>query len=566
VAGRPGVLDYNPGLRRLLSFLPGGWLPLATVAAILAVNAAGIGGILVVRRGAIEQADKLFQLEIAERARALESRLASSRADLAFLVASPALVTLERDLLSEDPREARWRRMAVEGALLLFLRGHPETRSLVVYGNQGAPLVAAGRRGGVPVLWLPSRVPAGVTQASDASSRVVLARFDIAGLEGSGKDAAALEASLDPLLLLKDRAAGDWRGDACGLSDRRENLLAGGSDTPSGEPDAGDPARASALVHTEGWSAEAPWTLSCLRTSAASLSILEPVAARYRTSLVLILAIMGLAVVLGSFAIQQERRSQMLEARAREDARVRELERQLFHAERLSTVGRLAAGMAHEINNPLEGISNYLRLAREALERGDADGVKRRLDSVQEGLDRAAGIVRRVLVHAEPAASPRARVDLNAVISEAAAFVRSRSEFAAIRFVMDLDPAMPAVRGDAVTLGQLFLNLVINACEAQPSGGEVCLSTRALEDGSAAAEVADHGPGVPSEERARVFEPFYTTKESTGLGLSICHAIAQQHQAHLSVSDRPGGGAVFRIVLPPPAARPDCAIAEVRHA
>jgi signal transduction histidine kinase len=536
------------------------------VAAILAVNAAGLGGILVVRRGAIEQADKLFQLEIAERARALESRLASTRADLAFLVASPALVTLERDLLSEDPREARWRRMAVEGALLLFLRGHSETRSLVVYGNQGAPLVAAGRRGGVPVLWLPSRLPASEITATEPASRAVVARFDIAGLEGSGKDAAALEAVLDPLLLLKDRARGDARGDdACGLSDRKRAPLAGDSGTSSGGSDRGRPARASALVHTEGWSAEAPWTLSCERTSAASLSIVEPVAARYRTSLALILAIMALAVVLGFFAIQQERRSQMLEARAREEARVRDLERQLFHAERLSTVGRLAAGMAHEINNPLEGISNYLRLAREELQRGDAVGVRRRLDSVQEGLERAAGIVRRVLAHAEPAASPRAHLDLNAVVSEAAAFVRSRSEFAGIRFVLDLDPSMPIVRGDPVTLGQLFLNLVINACEAQPGGGEVCLSTRAQKDGSVAVEVADHGPGVPPEERARVFEPFYTTKESTGLGLSICHAIAQQHQAHLSVSDRSGGGAVFRMVLPP-ATRPESAIAEVRHA
>ncbi|MGH9870182.1 MAG: sensor histidine kinase [Candidatus Polarisedimenticolia bacterium] len=524
------------------------------------MNVAGIWGIVVARRGALEQAEKLYHMETAEKARTLESTLASTRADLAFLAASPALVSLERDLHSEDPREARWRRLAVEGALLLFLRGHPDTHSLVVRGAAGTPLVAAGRRGGVPVLWLPSSLP---TAEGDLDPLMpVRGRVDIAGIGTPG--APRLDVALDAAALLRAVRGRENALETCSLSDHQGRRL-----DPAGEGRAAREKRAMALssaaVRTEGWSAEAPWTLACARPAAAALGFMEPVAVRHRTTIVLILAIMALAVVLGSFAIQQERRGQMLEARAREEARVRELERQLFHAERLGTVGRLAAGMAHEINNPLEGISNYLRLAREDMARGDAAAAGRRLDGVQEGLDRAAGIVRQVLAHADPASSPRERVDLNAVISQSMTFVRSRPDFSRIEFVLDLAPSLPAVRGDAVTLGQLFLNLILNACEAQPGGGQVRVTTRSLHD-EVVAEVADAGPGVPTEFRERVFEPFFTTKESTGLGLSICHAIARRHGAALSVGDRPGGGALFRLELKTAGETSTAAVLETRRA
>jgi signal transduction histidine kinase len=128
-------------------------------------------------------------------------------------------------------------------------------------------------------------------------------------------------------------------------------------------------------------------------------------------------------------------------------------------------------------------------------------------------------------------------------------FLVSRPVLGNIRLEQDLPRDGLAVRGSTSMLGQVFLNLLLNACEAQPAGGEVRVSAR-REAGRVVAEIADRGPGVPASETARIFEPFYSTKHSTGLGLSICYAIARQHRAELSVAARPGGGAVFRIESP----------------
>ena len=200
------------------------------------------------------------------------------------------------------------------------------------------------------------------------------------------------------------------------------------------------------------------------------MAFVEPVAARYRTTLALNLGAMALAVLLGSLAVRAVAQRERLEGQAREETRVRDLERQLFHAERLTTAGRLAAGIAHEINNPLEAMANYLSLARGALERGDVDAARRRLESVRQGLERAAMVVRQVLAHADPAKAPRTALDLNQVLAEAMEFVRSRPEFAAVRFESALARQPLVVEGNAIMLGQVALNLIVNACEAQPGG------------------------------------------------------------------------------------------------
>ena len=491
------------------------------VAAVLAVNIAGIWGIAMARRAALDEARRSFRESLADRARALEVRLASVRSDLAFLAASSGLARL-------SPEEVR----GVRSALLVFLRGHPEVIRVEVTSESGEPLLHAGRRGGVPVLWLSTR-PTGREGAAMAPGRP---RLVTRAPAVSGDSRASLELEVDPVELL-GVAAG------CRLADAEGRRLAGDEQPPGG----GFPVPVSA----PDWSAPSPWQLECPAPELAVTPAAGPVATRYRTTLLLNLAVMALALFLGAFAFQQARRRERLEARAREEARVRALERQLLHAERLTTVGRLAAGIAHEINNPLEGMANWISLARDALESGDSDRAGAHLDRVREGLGRAAGIVRRVLDHADPAHAPMSELDLNDVLRETAEFVRSRREFSGIEFGFELCPGPLRVKGSPVMLGQVVVNLILNACEAQPERGEVRVSSR--RDGlSAVAELADRGPGVPEEDRERIFEPFFSTKDSSGLGLSICHTIVRQHDGELSVSPRPDGGtgAVFRMRLP----------------
>lgn len=504
----PSQPDRNVSRVVLLSALP--------LAATIAVSVAGVWGIAVARRGIVESAERIMHLDVEARARAIESVLAGARADLAFLGNS----ALREPQLDE-----------AGAALILFLRGHPEIASLTVRSEGGRPLLEAGRPRGVPGYWVPASRPAPERSPDPApAARTVVAAH--------GPARAMVEALLDPAALL-GRAAGE--GLICELCDATGNVL-GAGDLP---PDS--PARAGADVAADGWSPPPPWRVECATTVLPSVAMLEPVVGQYRTTLALNLLVMALAVALGLFAVQQTRRRQYLEDRAREEHRVREVERQLFHAERLSTAGRLAAGMAHEINNPLEGLSNYLALARDALGSGDGEAARQHLDRAGEGLVLAAGIVRRVLDHADRSTPPFTCVNLRDLLRQSVDFVRAHERFRSVRFDFDLEPGSCA-RGSQVMLGQVFLNLVLNACEAQGANGEVLVRSR--RDGDAVvAEVADRGPGVVADERERIFEAFHSTKNSAGLGLSVCRSIVRDHGGELTVADRDGGGAVFRVRL-----------------
>ena len=249
---------------------------------------------------------------------------------------------------------------------------------------------------------------------------------------------------------------------------------------------------------------------------------------------------MGLAVLLGLLAVREVAQRERLEAQAREETRVRDLERQLFHAERLTTAGRLAAGIAHEINNPLEGMANYLSLARGALERGDVDSARRRLESVRQGLDRAALVVRQVLAHADPAKAPHSvrgpQPRAGGVDGVRAVAARVRG----VRFERRAGARQPlTVEGNPIMLGQVALNLIVNACEAQPGGRRGARHLARPRRAPCCAEVADRGPGIAAADRERIFEPFFSTKNSTGLGLSICHSIVRQHGGRLEAQPRP---------------------------
>ncbi len=520
---------------------PAGWLTVLAVTTVVGVNVAGLWGIAVAYRGAREEEARAFQVETAARARTLETALSTTRVEMAFLAGSSAIAGLSLPVPAGSTTHG-YERLAAESALLVFHRGHPEVRRLVVKSGKDDALVETARRGGVPVLWMPQQGATGEGAPSDGKGRPAVRgvfAFDPAAVPG--RDVVRVVAEIDPAALLALAPSGE--GTTCALRDGTGRSL-----TTASTADSKDLRLAEAGLRADGWSVPSPWMLSCARASGAP-SIAAPVAARSRTLLALNIVVMVLAALLGSFAVREARRRARLESEAHEEARVRELERQLFHAERLGTVGRLAAGIAHEINNPLEGVANYLALARDHLAQGETGSLSRDLDGVRQGLDRVAGIVRRVLAHAEPSTAPHAPVDLGATLRETLDFVRSRKEFSDVTFAADL-PAAPVIApGSAVMLGQVVLNLVINACEAQPRGGEVRASA-GREGEDVVVRVADRGPGVPEQERSRIFEPFFTTKQSTGLGLSVCHSIVTQHRGTLSVEERSGGGAIFVLRLP----------------
>jgi len=537
-------MDARLGARPMKSFpFRAGWLTGLSIAAVLAVGLAGFRGIAAARRSAREEAERGFRDETTGRARAVETRLAGIRSDLAFVAASSPIGRLRQPADTEN-----WQGAGAQAALLLFLRGHPEVVRVVVRSPRGEALLHTGRRGGVPVLWVSTR-PTGLEGAAVAPGRPRLTTT--LALASATADGPTVEAEVEPVTLLSPERAAD--GHACRLRDAAGTLLArdptrvAGADRASAR--ANDFVRAEAAVTSDGWSAPGPWRLECQQPEELAVARVEPVTARYRTTLLLNLAAMGLAVLLGGFAVQQTRRRERLEANAREEARVRELERQLFHAERLATVGRLAAGIAHEINNPLEGMANWLSLARSELQRGRTDAAAEHLGRAREGLDRAAGIVHQVLGQSDPAKAPWVTVDLNQVLRETEEFLESRKEFAGVSFGLDLDRTPLLVRGNPVMLAQVAVNLILNACEAQPRGGEVRIRSQRV-GAQAVAEIADRGQGVKEADRGRIFEPFFSTKDSTGLGLSICHSIVRQHDGELTVAAREGGGALFRVTLP----------------
>jgi signal transduction histidine kinase len=523
-----------------------GWLTVIAVAAVAAVNLVGLWGIRVARQGALDEARSAFESGVSARARAVEARLAGVQADLAFAADSAIIERLEQP--GHDPASASLLQQAADSTLLLLLRSHPEVVRIVVWSKDGRALAHVGRRGGVPVLWV-SAAPTGHEGAAiDPRRPRLTARLpdsDARPLAGG----VTIETEVDPVSLLELQARNE-NGPRCVVRDARGTVL--GRDRGAREPaaSAGRELTASAPVKSDGWSLPAPLALVCTQPEGASLGPSEPVWARYRTTYALNLAVMALGLLLGGFALQQARRRARLEASAAEEARVRELERQLFHAERLTTVGRLAAGIAHEINNPLEGMKNYLTLARDALARGDAEAASRHVGSVKQGLDRAAGIVRQVLAHADPAKAPKTPVDLNEVLREAAGFIRSRKEFRQVAFALELAEGPLLVHANPVMLGQVATNLIVNACEVQPAGGELRISSR-RRDGLAEAEFADRGPGIAEADRQRIFEPFYSTKErGTGLGLAFAMQVVKEHGGTIRCESAVGRGTTFTLRLP----------------
>ncbi|NPC81394.1 response regulator, partial [Pyxidicoccus fallax] len=236
----------------------------------------------------------------------------------------------------------------------------------------------------------------------------------------------------------------------------------------------------------------------------------------------------------------------------------KELQARLVAAERVAAVGTLAAGVGHEINNPLAYLVLNLEAASRSLTDGSLAGVRDALSGVRgalEGAERIRLIVRDLQVFSRQGDQERGQVDLNALVPPAVRIVSHALRHRA-RVVEEFGP-VPRVLGSEARLGQVLLNLLVNALQAIPEGSptlnEVRVRTSTDASGRARVDVVDTGAGIPAHVLPRIFEPFFTTKsqgEGTGLGLAICQQIVRAHGGELEVRSEPGHGSVFSVLLP----------------
>jgi len=227
---------------------------------------------------------------------------------------------------------------------------------------------------------------------------------------------------------------------------------------------------------------------------------------------------------------------------------------QVARAEKLASLGRMSASIAHEINNPLAGILTFAKLLIRDLESRPLDDALReqglrQLRLVQRETERCTAIVRNLLEFARQRPLQLRPTSVSVVVDEALSLVGHQLELKGLSLERAFEPA-PEVQADAGQLRQAVVNLVLNACDATAAGGRIRLATRA-EDGGALIEVADTGAGIAPEDLARLFEPFFSTKEKgTGLGLSVVYGIVDRHGGHIEVDSALGRGTTFRIRLP----------------
>ena len=232
-----------------------------------------------------------------------------------------------------------------------------------------------------------------------------------------------------------------------------------------------------------------------------------------------------------------------------------ELRNRLVQSEKLAALGQFVAGIAHELNNPLQGVLGHLELLRAT--GAFPKALRRDMQRIYREADRAAKIVRNLLVFAGSRRMVRRRTSINATVSRVLSLRAPAFRAANIESVRRHTDALPRVKGDPLLLHQALLNIVLNAEQAiGPNGGRIETSTSVRREHGAAQvvlDIRDTGPGIPAAVMQRLFEPFYTTKEvgkGTGLGLAIAYGIIQEHGGRISASNHPEGGAVFTVQLP----------------
>jgi signal transduction histidine kinase len=236
-----------------------------------------------------------------------------------------------------------------------------------------------------------------------------------------------------------------------------------------------------------------------------------------------------------------------------------ELERRLVQADKLSSIGLLAAGVAHEVNTPLAVISTYAQMLAKQIS-GDAQKAPL-LEKIARQTFRASEIVNSLLNFSRTSPTELVPLDLNKIVRETLTLVEHQFTAAGIHVDLSLAEALPRIRGNSGKLQQVFLNLFLNARDAMESGGRLAISTTGSTTGSTAGgrdrlvrlSVKDSGTGIAPENLAKIFDPFFTTKgarKGTGLGLSVSYGIIREHGGEIEVESESGKGARFLLSFP----------------
>jgi len=226
----------------------------------------------------------------------------------------------------------------------------------------------------------------------------------------------------------------------------------------------------------------------------------------------------------------------------------RNREKQLAETERLATLGKLASKVAHELNNPLDGILRYINLALRSIERGNLEKPKEYLTQCRQGLIRMVQIVSELLEFSRNSYTYFEPVKIEQIIEDAIRTMELGAQQRGVRILRNYSSQVPSITGG--NLFQVFCNLIKNALDAMPDGGELTIST-SLTDQTVRVVFKDTGVGFAPDNAETIFEPFFTTKDSgTGLGLAICKDIVERHNGRIVAEAAPNRGSVFTVYLP----------------
>ena len=246
-------------------------------------------------------------------------------------------------------------------------------------------------------------------------------------------------------------------------------------------------------------------------------------------------------------------RATQVELRARMEAQ-RSAENRLVQAAKLAAVGEMAAGIAHELNNPLTSVTGFADLALSDIPQESE--TRKDLEIVMREATRARDVVRRLLDFARQSESTRARASLNDIVEDVVALSRHLIHTSGVALSLELQENLPWILVDVNQMKQVLLNLIHNALQAMPNGGDLTISTSSTSRSGRdwiRTSVHDTGVGIPKPDQARIFEPFYTTKGDhggTGLGLSVTYGIITDHGGQIDVESQPGAGSKFSVWLP----------------